>query len=104
MEMKMARANSFSHIGTHAVHILARLTARNAVKEELKAQGVRVTLVPASEIAKKTRAFLDANPHLFEEALQRAWRMGLIDQVKRIDQTVFDDERRRHALMPEWQR
>jgi len=71
---------SFSHIGTHAINVLARLAAKNAVKEELKAQNFRVSLVPPSEIAQKTKAYLDANPHLYEEAYSRAWKMGLIKQ------------------------
>ena len=76
----MAKANSFSHIGNHAINVLARLAAKNAVKEELRGQGVRLTLVPPSEIAQKAKAYLDANPHLYEEALQRALRRGLIKQ------------------------
>jgi len=37
MEMQMARAKSFSHIGNHAINVLARLAAKNAVKEKLRA-------------------------------------------------------------------
>ena len=39
-------AKSFSHIGRSAVHVLARLAARNAIKEKLRGEGVRLSLVP----------------------------------------------------------
>jgi hypothetical protein len=61
-------------IGTHAVNVLARLAARNEVKQQLRDQAIRPSSV---NIAERARAYLEANPHLYEEALQRAWRMGL---------------------------
>jgi hypothetical protein len=97
-------AKSFKPVGTHAVAILARLAARNEVKAQLKAQGVRASLVPPAEIAEKAKAYLDANPSLYEEALQRAWKLGLLKQADRIEQTVFDDERRNPRLVPDWRR
>jgi hypothetical protein len=75
-----SRKHSFKPVGTHAIAILARLAARNAIKEKLRAYGVRVTLVPPCEIAEEARAYLEANPHLYEEAFQRALRLGLIKQ------------------------
>jgi len=76
----MARAKSLFHSANHAINVLARLAAKNAVKDQLRAEGVRVTLIPPREIAEKAKAYLDANPHLYEEAIQRALRMGLIKQ------------------------
>ena len=76
----MARAKSFSHIGNHAINVLARLAAKKAVQEQLRAQGVRATLVKPAEIAARAKVYLDANPNLYEEAIQRALRMGLIKQ------------------------
>jgi hypothetical protein len=38
-------ANSFEHISICAVKVLARLAAKQAVEAELRAKGVRVTLV-----------------------------------------------------------
>jgi hypothetical protein len=75
-------AKSFKPVGAVAITVLARLAARNEVKEQLKAQGVRVTLVKPSEIAARAKAYLEANPHLYEEALQRAWKLGLLKQVE----------------------
>jgi len=76
----MRKAKTFSHIGTHAINVLARLAAKKAVTEQLRAQGVRITLVKLADIAAHATAYLDANPHLYEEAIQRALRMGLIRQ------------------------
>jgi hypothetical protein len=70
----------FKPIGAVAINVLARVAAKKAVQEELKAQGVRVTLVKPAEIAAQAKAYLEANPHLYEEAIQRALRMGLIKQ------------------------
>jgi hypothetical protein len=94
----------FKPIGAVAVTVLARIAAKKAVQEELRAQGVRVTLVKPAEIAAQAKAYLDANPRLYEEALERAWKLGLIDQAERIDQALFDDERRKPALTPDWRR
>jgi len=47
----MRKAKSFSHIGNHAINVLARLAAKKAVTEQLRAQGVRITLVKPADIA-----------------------------------------------------
>jgi hypothetical protein len=75
----MRKAKSFSHIGIGAINVLARLAARKAVQDELRSQGVRVTLVRPADIAEKAKAYLEANPHLYVEARQRAVRMGWIE-------------------------
>jgi hypothetical protein len=97
-------AKSFKPIGTHAVNILARLAARNEVKQQLRDQGLRPSSVKPAEISERANAYLDANPSLYEEALQRAWKLGLLKQADRIEQTVFDDERRNPRLVPDWRR
>jgi hypothetical protein len=63
---------------TLAVHVLARIAARKLVQEQLREQGVRVSLVRPAEIAAQAKAYLKANPHLHEEAIQRAVQMGLL--------------------------
>jgi hypothetical protein len=76
----MRKAKSFSHIGNHAINVLARLAAKKAVQEELCAQGVRVTLVKPADVSAKAQAYLQSHPELYREALERALRMGLIKQ------------------------
>jgi hypothetical protein len=59
--------------------LLARLAAKRAVQDHLRAQGVHVTLVPHAEIMRQAREYLDAHPELYQQALERAQRMGYID-------------------------
>jgi hypothetical protein len=62
---------------------LARLAARNAVKEQLRAQGVRLTLVPPCEINTKASAYLALHPELMDEARERAHRLGMFERKPR---------------------
>ena len=75
----MARANQLKLVGTTAVKVLARSAARNAVKRQLQAQGVRVSHVPMAEIIGQASAYLSDHPELYAEALERAQRMGMIE-------------------------
>jgi hypothetical protein len=68
-------ANSFEHISILAVKVLARLAAKKAVQAELKAQGVRVTLVRPVEISERAAAYLLNHPELNERAREQAKRM-----------------------------
>jgi hypothetical protein len=77
--MQMARAKSFSHIGNHAINVLARLAVRNVIKEQLRDQGVRVTIVPIREITERAQVYLEQHPELYQQALERARQMGWID-------------------------
>ena len=81
----MARANQFQHLGAVAVNVLARLEAKKQVKEQLRAQGICLTYVPAREIVAQTKRYLEAHPELYEEALQRAWEMGVCRPVPQSD-------------------
>jgi hypothetical protein len=81
----MPRAKSFEHIPGFAINVLARLEAKKQVKEHLRAQGIRLTYVPAREIVAQTKRYLEAHPELYEEALQRAWEMGVCRPVNESD-------------------
>ena len=70
--------------------VLARMAARRAVTEELRAQGVRVSLVKPAEISAKAQVYLQSHPELYREALERAQRFGL-----------YEKRRRRHPLSME---
>jgi hypothetical protein len=72
----MRKAKSFSHIGNHAINVLARLATKKAVQEQLRADGVRVTLVRPAEISAKAQVYLADHPELYQEALERALRIG----------------------------
>jgi hypothetical protein len=71
----MAKANSFDHISIGAVKVLARLAAKRAVQNELRDQGVRVSLYPYAELMRRSAEYLDKHPELYQQALERAKRM-----------------------------
>jgi hypothetical protein len=43
----------------------------------------------------KTKAHLEAHTELYEQALARAWEMGVMEQSARINATLLDDDRRK---------
>ena len=67
----MAQANSISHIGAACVRVLARQTAINLVKDELKRQGLRVAHVPMRDIHSRADALLHEKPELIAQAQDR---------------------------------
>jgi hypothetical protein len=73
----------FQPISRSAICILARLAAKRAVTEELRAQGVRVSLVKPTEIAAKANEYLSAHLELYDEARERAQRLGLFEKRRR---------------------
>ena len=74
---------TFQPISATAVHVLARLAARRAVQDQLRADGVRVTLVKPAEISAKAQVYLEQHPELFKEALARAQRMAEEDELRK---------------------
>ena len=68
--------DTFQPISASAVHVLARLAARKAVQEQLRSEGVRVTLVKPAEISAKAQSYLSQHPELYREALERARRLS----------------------------
>jgi hypothetical protein len=57
-----------------AVSVFARLAAKRAVQEQLRAQGVRVSLFPIAELMRQAGEYLAAHPELYQLALERAQR------------------------------
>jgi hypothetical protein len=75
--------DTFQPISASAVHVLARLAAKRAVQEQLRADGVRVTLVPPRVISEQAQRYLADHPELYREASERAQRMGLFERKPR---------------------
>ena len=71
-------AKSFKPIGAHAINVLARLAAKSAVKEQMRGEGIRMTLVPPRVITEKANVYLADHPELYQQALERAKQMGWI--------------------------
>jgi NAD(P)-dependent dehydrogenase (short-subunit alcohol dehydrogenase family) len=76
----MRKAKSLFHSTNHAINYLARSAAKKAVTEQLRAQGVRVTLVKPADIAARAKVYLEQHPELYQQAFERAQRMGCVDQ------------------------
>jgi hypothetical protein len=79
----MDKLNTFAPISASAVHVLARLQARRRVTEELRAQGVRLSLVKPAEVSARAQAYLADHPELYREALERAQRLGLYEKRRK---------------------
>ena len=75
--------DTFQPVSASAVAVLARLMAKRAVQEELRADGVRVSLVKPAELSVKAQAYLQAHPELFDAAKERAARLGLFEKRRR---------------------
>jgi hypothetical protein len=81
--LSQSTLNTFQPISASAVHVLARLAARRAVQDELRSQGVRVSLVKPGEISAKAQVYLQLHPELYREALERAQRLGMYEKPRR---------------------
>jgi hypothetical protein len=75
--------DTFLPVSASAVHVLARMAARRAVQEQLRADGVRVTLVKPAEISARAQVYLSQHPELYREALERAQRLGMYEKPRR---------------------
>jgi hypothetical protein len=75
--------DTFQPISASAVHVLARMAARRAVQDELRSQGVRVSLVKPAEISARAQVYLADHPELYRQALERAQRMGMFEKRRR---------------------
>ena len=56
------------------------MAARRAVPEELRAQGVRVSLVKPAEISARANEYLSPHPELYRAALERAQHLPLFER------------------------
>jgi hypothetical protein len=82
--------DTFQPVSASAVHVLARMAARRAVQEQLRADGVRVSLVKPAEISAKAQVYLAEHPELYREALERAQRMGMYERRRRRNQLAME--------------
>jgi hypothetical protein len=64
------------------------MAARKAVQDELRSQGVRVSLVKPADISAKAQVYLADHPELYREAYERAQRMGMYEKRRRTSRSV----------------
>ena len=67
--------HTFTHISVHMIHILARLQAKRLVQDQLRAEGIRLSLVSPREVQERATAYLAQRPDLWKEAIARAHRL-----------------------------
>src|SRR6516165_2372825 len=67
--------DTFTHISVHMVHVLARLRAKRLVQEQLRNEGVRLSLVPPREINERATAYLRDHVEVWKEAIARAHKL-----------------------------
>jgi hypothetical protein len=53
------------------------------VQEQLRADGVRVSLVKHADISAKAQAYLQAHPELIDAAKERAQRLDMYEKPRR---------------------
>ena len=63
----------------HAISFFARSAAKQAVKQKLRDDGARLSLVPVGVIAEQAEVYLAQHPELFQEALERAKQLGFVE-------------------------
>jgi hypothetical protein len=76
------KPNSFV-LGRGAIVSLARQMARNAAREQIRAQGKHPCRMKASDIEAMAQEYLEGHPELYWEALDRAIKIGLINPEDR---------------------
>jgi len=95
----MAQADNslspFRPISASAVQVLALMAAKKVIREQMRDEGRRITLVPPAEIAVKARAYLaEHRAELYATAIATAWEIAARDQHGRMSKWLFEDDRR----------
>jgi hypothetical protein len=85
----------FKHISVHVIHILARMMAREAVRAQLRAEGVRARFVLPREINERATTYLAQHPEVWKEAIARAHRLDDAEGQRKARQKLRREELRR---------
>jgi NAD(P)-dependent dehydrogenase (short-subunit alcohol dehydrogenase family) len=65
------------------VHVCARSIAKRAVVQELREQGVRVTLVRPAEINQRATAYIANHPEIWPLAEERARKIEKMEEARK---------------------
>ena len=65
----------------HAISFFARSAAKQAVKEKLRDDGARLSLVPVRVIAEQAEIYLEQHPELYIAALEKAKQLGFVETL-----------------------
>ena len=72
----MTRAEKKAMKARVAVRVFAQMAAKNIVKSQIRAQGLRVHDFAAKEITLRAEAWLETHPELIAEAREKAVELG----------------------------
>ena len=75
----MKRRKPLFQSAKHAISFFARSAAKQAVKQQIRDHGARLSLVPIREINEQAEVYLAQHPELYEQALERAKSLGFVD-------------------------
>jgi hypothetical protein len=89
---------TFQHISIHVVHILARYMAREEVKRQLRADGVRNVL--PRQIDKLATQYLHDHPECWRAALTQAHRIDDKEGVRKARQRLRREQLRKIRSSP----
>ena len=95
----VALPNTFRPISQSAVHVLALMAAKKVIRQQMRDEGRRITLVPPAEIAVKARAYpAEHRAELYGTAIATAWAIAA-REPGRFNKWLFDDDRRRSKVV-----
>jgi protein involved in temperature-dependent protein secretion len=80
--------------------LLARMMAKRAVQEQLRSEGVRVSLVRPAEISARVQVYLQSHPEVWREALERAHLFDEAEGQRKARQKLRRAELARRRLQP----
>ena len=89
--------DTFKHISTHMVHILARLQAKRLAQEQLRAEGVRLSLVPPREVQERATTYLRNHPEVWRDAIAKAHRLDEMEGQRKHRQKLRREQLARLA-------
>jgi hypothetical protein len=72
----MTRAEKKAMQARVAVRVLAQMTAKNAVKNQIRAQGLKIWDFTSKEITLRAEAMLKEHPEMIAEARAKAASLG----------------------------
>ena len=72
----MTRAEEKARRARVAVAVFALMAAKNVVKDQIRAQGLKLHDFAAQEITQRAEAWLAAHPEMIVEARAKAARLG----------------------------
>ena len=88
----------FKHISCHVIHILARYLAREEVKRQLRADGVRNVL--PRQINELATAYLAQHPEIWREAITKAHEIDDKEGLRKARQRLRREQLRKIRSSP----